>query len=105
MGNLAAANALAEKVLEIDTNNVDAIYSKAESLYYNCEFERALLTYHRGSVSIRISAMNKYPELNNLSIVLSNEFPLARSTFSVVHWIKNHSDWAYKTARMPLSKH
>ena len=54
LGNLAAANALAEKVLEIDTNNVDAIYSKAESLYYNCEFERALLTYHRGSVSIRI---------------------------------------------------
>ena len=58
LGNLAAANALAEKVLEIDTNNVDAIYSKAESLYYNCEFERALLTYYRGSVSIKISAMN-----------------------------------------------
>ena len=91
LGNLAAANALAEKVLEIDTNNVDAIYSKAESLYYNCEFERALLTYHRGSVSIRISAMNKYPALI-CPLFKTNEFTLARPTFSVVQWIKNHSD-------------
>ena len=68
LGNLAAANALAEKVLEIDTNNVDAIYSKAESLYYNCEFERALLTYHRGSVSIGISAMNRYPVVFEISM-------------------------------------
>jgi hypothetical protein len=53
LGNLAEANLLAEKVLEVDINNVNAMYSKAESLYYNCEFEQALVTYYRGSVSMK----------------------------------------------------
>ena len=42
---------MAEEVLEIDNTNVKAIFAKAEALYYNCEFEQALVTYHRGSVS------------------------------------------------------
>ena len=53
LGNLNEANDLAEEVLEFDDTNVRAIYAKAEALYYNCEFEQALVIYHRGSVSMK----------------------------------------------------
>ena len=46
------ANDLAEEILEIDETNVKATYAKAEALYYNCEFEQALVIYYRGSVSL-----------------------------------------------------
>ena len=45
-----AAKETAEKVLETDCNHVKAIFSKAESLYNTCQFEQALMLFHRGSV-------------------------------------------------------
>ena len=46
---------MAEKVLKLDPMNVMATYAKAESLYYTCEFEHAMLTYYRGLVSLAFS--------------------------------------------------
>ena len=61
LGNLVEANDLAEEVLEIDETNVKATYAKAEALYYNCEFEQALVIYYRGSVSLYCQVIyNKY---------------------------------------------
>jgi hypothetical protein len=34
-----------------DKTFVKAIYAKAESLYNTCDFEHALIFYHRGQVS------------------------------------------------------
>ena len=48
------ARALADMVLENDITNVKALYAKAESLYYTCEFEHAMLTYYRGLVSMNL---------------------------------------------------
>ena len=54
LGNLAEARTVAEKVLDTDIANVTAIYVKAESLYYTCKYEHAMVMYHRGLVSIYI---------------------------------------------------
>ena len=45
-----AAQETAEKVLDADCNHVKAIFAKAESLYNTCQFEQALMLFHRGSV-------------------------------------------------------
>ena len=51
LGNWTAAKETAEKVLSVDCNHVKAIYAKAESLYNTCQFEQALMLFHRGSVN------------------------------------------------------
>ncbi len=50
MGNWALALESAQQVLEVDKHFVKAIYVKAESLYNTCNFEHALIYYHRGQV-------------------------------------------------------
>ena len=66
---MVEANDLAEEVLEIDQTNVKATYAKAEALYYNCEFEQALVIYYRGSVSLYCQLIyNKYK--NNLRFMI-----------------------------------
>ena len=63
---MVEANDLAEEVLEIDQTNVKATYAKAEALYYNCEFEQALVIYYRGSVSLYCQLIyNKYKNIKN----------------------------------------
>ena len=50
MGNWPLALYSAQQVLDVDKNFVKAIYVKAESLYNTCDFEHALIYYHRGQV-------------------------------------------------------
>ena len=50
MGDWGLALESAEQVLEVDKNFVKAILVKAESLYNTCDFEHALIYYHRGQV-------------------------------------------------------
>jgi hypothetical protein len=52
LGNWSAARESAEKVLSVDCKHVKAIFAKAESLYNTCQFETALVLFHRGSVGI-----------------------------------------------------
>ena len=51
LGSWHLAREAAERVLEVDSKFVKAIYAKAESLYNTCQFEQALVLFHRGSVS------------------------------------------------------
>ncbi len=44
------SNPITVQVLWVDKNFVKAIYAKAESLYNTCNFEHALIFYHRGQV-------------------------------------------------------
>ena len=50
LGNWSAAREAAEKVLSVDDKHVKSIYAKAESLYNTCQFEQALMLFHRGMV-------------------------------------------------------
>ena len=50
MGNWEYAKVCSELVLEIDPYFVKAIYARAEALYNTCQFEHALVLYHRGQV-------------------------------------------------------
>ena len=49
MGDWKYAEMAAEVVLEVDKYFVKAIYAKAEALYNTCQFEHALVLFHRGS--------------------------------------------------------
>lgn len=55
MGNWEYARMAAEFVLSIDKHFVKAIYAKAEALYNTCQFEHALVLFHRGKVIIYYS--------------------------------------------------
>lgn len=48
MGQWEFAKMSAEFVLEMDKSFVKAIYPKAEALYNTCQFEHALVLFHRG---------------------------------------------------------
>ena len=50
MGNWEYAKICSELVLECDPDFVKAIYARAEALYNTCQFEHALVLYHRGKV-------------------------------------------------------
>ena len=52
MGDWKYAEMAAEVVLEVDKYFVKAIYAKAEALYNTCQFEHALVLFHRGLVII-----------------------------------------------------
>ena len=52
MGNWEYAKLCSELVLECDPDFVKAIYARAEALYNTCQFEHALVLYHRGKVKI-----------------------------------------------------
>ena len=49
MGDWKYAEMAAEVVLDVDKYFVKAIYAKAEALYNTCQFEHALVLFHRGS--------------------------------------------------------
>ena len=55
LGNWDFAQKAAESVLEEDPDFVRAIYAKAEALYNTCQFEHALVLFHRGKVIFSIS--------------------------------------------------
>ena len=60
MGNWEYAKVCSELVLEIDPDFVKAIYARAEALYNTCQFEHALVLYHRGQViNIYIKVIHK----------------------------------------------
>lgn len=48
MGQWEFAKMASEFVLEMDKSFVKAIYPKAEALYNTCQFEHALVLFHRG---------------------------------------------------------
>lgn len=50
-GDYRQAIELAQKVLEMDRSYTNAIIIKAESLYNSCQFEHALLSFHKARVS------------------------------------------------------
>ena len=50
-GDYRQAIQLAQKVLEMDSRYINAVMIKAESLYNSCQFEHALLSFHKARVS------------------------------------------------------
>ena len=40
----------AEEILEMDTDNVQAIFCRAESMFNLCKFENSLCAFYRGQV-------------------------------------------------------
>ena len=65
MGNWGLALESAQQVLEVDKYFVKAIYVKAESLYNTCNFEHALIYYHRGQVNKVIKLKEREKERMN----------------------------------------
>ena len=51
MGNWTAALDSSQDVLEENKRNIRAIFVKAEALFSLCQFEHALVHFHRGLVS------------------------------------------------------
>ena len=60
----------AEKVLKLDPHCVKGVFIKAEALYYNCNFEKAMVMYHQGMVSFYLK-IEIYFVLPKQSIVTS----------------------------------
>lgn len=60
LGEPEKALADAETALDLDKNNIRAIYQKAEALYYLGKFEHSLMFFHRG--------LKLRPELNNFRL-------------------------------------
>ena len=50
-GDYRQAIQLAQRVLEMDSRYINAVMIKAESLYNSCQFEHALLSFHKARVS------------------------------------------------------
>ena len=50
-GQYREAINLAEQVIDVDRQYVNAILVKAESLYNCCQFEHSLLSFHQARVS------------------------------------------------------
>ncbi len=70
MGNWDLALESAQQVLEVDKYFVKAIYVKAEALYNTCNFEHALIYYHRGQV-IEVIGFKKETNRRPLEIGLT----------------------------------
>ena len=48
----------AEEILENDTDNVQAIFCRAESLYNLCQFEKSLCAFYKGKVTRSLRKRN-----------------------------------------------
>ena len=70
MGNWEYAKLCSELVLESDPDFVKAIYARAEALYNTCQFEHALVLYHRGKVKT-----TKFQKISFLSTYVFELFP------------------------------
>ena len=102
MGNPNKARMLAEQVLEVDISNVKAIYAKAESLYYICDFEHAMVTYYQGLVSIDPKyCHNDFIGRNLLCIIYNTNETMH---LSVLQWIRIPLELAFKIVKKQLRK-